>query len=132
MDKIIIERTSRRVKQLRLDHKLTMEVLAEKLGVSKSTIAKWENGYIENMRQDNIMKLSELFNVSPTYIMGYEEEPDENDKVAARAYQINQAVNKVMSQEDEQANRFMNYYKQLNPEQKTIVDNLLAALVKKQ
>lgn len=132
MDKIIIERTSRRVKQLRLDHKLTMEVLAEKLGVSKSTIAKWENGYIENMRQDNIMKLSELFNVSPTYIMGYEEEPDENDKVAAGAYQINQAVNKVMSQEDEQANRFMNYYKQLNPEQKTIVDNLLAALVKKQ
>ena len=132
MDKIIIERTSRRVKQLRLDHKLTMEVLAEKLGVSKSTIAKWENGYIENMRQDNIMKLSELFNVSPTYIMGYEEEPDENDKVAAGAYQINQAVNKVMSQEDEQANRFISYYKQLNPEQKTIVDNLLAALVKKQ
>lgn len=132
MDKIIIERTSRRVKQLRLDHKLTMEVLAEKLGVSKSTIAKWENGYIENMRQDNIMKLSELFNVSPTYIMGYEEEPDEDDIVAAGAYQINQAVNKVMSQEDEQANRFMNYYKQLNPEQKTIVDNLLAALVKKQ
>jgi len=113
MDKIIIERTSQRIKQLRLNHNYTMEVLAEKIGVSKSSIAKWENGYIDNMRQDNIMKLSELFNVSPTYIMGYEEEPEESDL-------------------DEQTERFINYYTQLNQDQRTIVDNLLSMLVKKQ
>ena len=46
------ETTSKRIKELRLSHNLTMEVLAEKLGVSKSTIAKWENGYVEILRQD--------------------------------------------------------------------------------
>lgn len=67
------EMTSKRIKELRLKYDYTMEVLAEKIGVSKSTIAKWENGYVENMRQDNILKLSKTFNVPVTYIMGYDE-----------------------------------------------------------
>ena len=50
-----------------------METLAEKVGVSKSTIAKWENGYVDNMRQNRVAKLAEIFGVSPTYIMGYDE-----------------------------------------------------------
>lgn len=110
------ETTSKRIKALRLSHNLTMEVLAEKLGVSKSTIAKWENGYVENMRQDNIMKLASLFNVPPTYIMGYENiENETND-----------------TDSDEQFERFKNYYSQLNQDQKKVIDNLLASLVKKQ
>ena len=110
------ETTSKRIKALRLSHNLTMEVLAEKLGVSKSTIAKWENGYVENMRQDNIMKLASLFNVPPTYIMGYEN--IENETMDADS--------------DEQFEKFKNYYSQLNQDQRKVIDNLLASLVKKQ
>lgn len=110
------ETTSKRIKELRLSHNLTMEVLAEKLGVSKSTIAKWENGYVENLRQDNIMKLASLFNVPPTYIMGYENIENETKNTDS----------------DEQFEKFKNYYSQLNQDQKTIIDNLLASLVKKQ
>lgn len=110
------ETTSKRIKELRLSHNLTMEVLAEKLGVSKSTIAKWENGYVENMRQDNIMKLASLFNVPPTYIMGYENSENETKDADS----------------DEQFEKFKNYYSQLNQDQRKVIDNLLASLVKKQ
>lgn len=65
------DNTSKRIKELRLKKGLTMEQLAEKLNVSKSAIAKWENGYVDNMRQDKIQQLADLFNVSPVYILGY-------------------------------------------------------------
>ena len=101
-------RTSKRIKDLRLKNHYTMEKLADMIGVSKSTIAKWENGYIDNMRQDNIIKLAEVFSVSPTYIMGYMENTDE-------------------MREDE----FVKLYKQLNKDQKDLVDNMLIALSEK-
>lgn len=103
------EKTSMRIKELRIKKGLTMEKLAELIGVSKSTIAKWENGYVDNMRQERVKKLAEIFEVSPTFIMGYDDIPNDI----------------------EQTKRFIEYYEQLNPEQRIIVDNLLAALVKK-
>lgn len=103
------EKTSFRIKELRIKKGLTMEKLAELIGVSKSTIAKWENGYVDNMRQERVKKLAEIFEVSPTFIMGYDDIP--NDA--------------------EQTKRFVEYYEKLSPEQRIIVDNLLAALVKK-
>ena len=102
------ETTSQRIKDLRLKHNYTMEVLSKKIGVSKSTIAKWENGYVDNMRQDNIMKLAELFNVPPTYILGYEEE------------EINREE------------KFIKAYKGLTTNQQALVDNLIETLLSKQ
>ena len=124
-----------RIRLVREKRGLSQDALAKLMGYKdRSSISKIEKETDENIYMDTVQKFAEVLNCSPLYLMGWakEENFDENDKVAAGAYQINQAVNKVMSQEDEQANRFINYYKQLNPEQKTIVDNLLAALVKKQ
>ena len=111
MDKLLKEITSQRIKELRSKSGYTMEKLADLIGVSKSTIAKWENGYVDNMRQDNIMKLADVFNVPPTYIMGYEEENVENN--------------------DARVDKFKHYYEQLNDEQKTIIDNLLTTFASK-
>jgi transcriptional regulator with XRE-family HTH domain len=35
---------------------LTMEEVGKAVGVSKSTVKKWENGLISNMRRDKIEK----------------------------------------------------------------------------
>lgn len=48
-----------RLRQTRINHKLTQEELAEKLGVSRQTVAKWENG--ESI--PDVMKCSELAEV---------------------------------------------------------------------
>lgn len=54
--------------QLRDKSNLTQEELAEKLGVSRAAIAKWESGGgIPNIQ--NIIAISELFDVSIDYLL---------------------------------------------------------------
>ena len=60
------------IKKLRLENNMTLEQLGNKVGVGKSTVRKWENGMIANMRRDNTAKIAEVFHVSPSYLMGYD------------------------------------------------------------
>lgn len=62
-----------RIKNLRLENNMTLEKLGNKVGVGKSTVRKWENGMIANMRRDKIAKLADALNVSPAYLMGWNE-----------------------------------------------------------
>ncbi|MFS1245869.1 MULTISPECIES: helix-turn-helix domain-containing protein [Enterococcus] len=49
------------------------------IGVGKSKVRKWENGIIENMECDKIMKLSNALSISPLAILGIEEPNQESD-----------------------------------------------------
>ena len=60
------------IKKLRLENNMTLEQLGDKVGGGKSTVRKWENGMIANMRRDNIAKIAEVFNVSPSFLMGWD------------------------------------------------------------
>ena len=44
---------------------LTLEEIAVKVGVSKSTVKKWETGYIKNMRCDKMLLLADALKISP-------------------------------------------------------------------
>lgn len=57
---------------------MTLEELGNKVGVGKSTVRKWENGMIANMRRDKISKIASALNVSPGYLMGWTDNPDRN------------------------------------------------------
>ena len=48
---------------------LTLEEVGKMVGVGKSTIRKWETGYIENMKRDKIIALSKALKVSPMDII---------------------------------------------------------------
>lgn len=52
---------------------LTMNDLAKLVGVSTPTIQRYESGEIKNVRRDKIAKLAKALNVSPSYLMGWEE-----------------------------------------------------------
>lgn len=55
----------------RLSLNLTLEDVGKYVGVEKSTVKKWENGFISNMKRDKIALLSEILQVSPlTFIYG--------------------------------------------------------------
>lgn len=45
---------------------LTLEDVGNAVGVGKSTVKKWESGYISNMRRDKISKLAKVLNMEPT------------------------------------------------------------------
>lgn len=62
-----------KIKALREQHGLTLEEVGRAVGVGKSTVRKWENGIIENMRRDKIAALAEILQTTPAYLMGWEE-----------------------------------------------------------
>jgi len=64
-----------KIKERRTELGLTLEQVGNYVGVSKSTVKKWESGSISNMRRDKIAKLSEVLRISPVELMGWQDEP---------------------------------------------------------
>ncbi len=63
----------KKLKDRRLKLGLTLDEVGKMVGVSKSTVMKWETGHIENMRRDKIALLAKALKVSPLWVMGIEE-----------------------------------------------------------
>lgn len=61
------------IRNLRLQKGLTQEELGKVIGVQKSAIRKYESGAVENIKRSSIKKMADFFGVSPTYLMGLEE-----------------------------------------------------------
>lgn len=64
-----------KIRDLRAQHGLTLEQVAQQVGVGKSTVRKWETGFIENMRRDKIAKLAAALHTTPSYLMGWTDSP---------------------------------------------------------
>ena len=76
---------SQRIKELRKEKGLTLEQVADIVGVGKSTVRKWETGMIANMKRDKIANLAKALDTTPAYLMGWDEnenlETNSPDKV---------------------------------------------------
>lgn len=68
-----------RIKYLRLQKKMTQEELGNKVGVGKQAIYKYETGLVTNLKQNVIAKLASALDVSPSYLMGWEDESGNRD-----------------------------------------------------
>ncbi|WPC42185.1 helix-turn-helix transcriptional regulator [Clostridium sp. JS66] len=64
---------SERLQKLRKHERYSQEQLAEKLGVTRQAISKWESNQ-GNPDINNIIKLSEIYNVSTDYLLKGEEQ----------------------------------------------------------
>lgn len=62
------------LKSKREELQLTLTDVAELVGVNVSTIMRWENGDIANMKRDKILKLANALKISPSVIMGWEDD----------------------------------------------------------
>jgi transcriptional regulator with XRE-family HTH domain len=71
------EGMARRIKELRQEKGLTLEQVADVVGVGKSTVRKWETGMIANMKRDKIADLAKALGTTPAYLMGWKEEDEE-------------------------------------------------------
>lgn len=67
---------SAKIRDLRAKHNLTLEQVAQQVGVGRSTVRKWETGLIANMRRDKIEKLAKALHTSPGYLMGWEDDTE--------------------------------------------------------
>ena len=71
-----MHKMSERIHNKRNEYGWTMEELAEKLGVNKSSVSKWENNQVDNIKRTYIAKMAELFHVKASWLMGYDTEND--------------------------------------------------------
>lgn len=102
-----------KVRHLREELGMSQEQLAHKMGLkSRSSITRIEKSG-DDITLKDIERLSKALGCSPLYLMGWDDETEQNE-------------------EEKRIERFKHFYSQLNEEQKTIIDNLLASLVKKQ
>lgn len=67
------------LKKLRTDKNLSLDDVAKKLGLARQTLYKYETGLITNIPLTRIEELAKIYNVSPGYIMGWEEDDDDID-----------------------------------------------------
>ena len=59
-----------RLRELRLKNNMTLDDVAERLGVKRPAIYKYEHGIIKNPRRETILALAKIFRVSPAYLLG--------------------------------------------------------------
>ena len=72
---------SNKILYLRKKHNLTLEQVADIVGVGKSTVRKWETGMIQNMRRDKIALLAKALHTTPAFLMGWNSEISENEAI---------------------------------------------------
>ena len=63
--------TGDRIKQRRLELGLTADDLAQKIGKSRATIYRYENGDIENMPTPILEPLAKALDTTPADLMGW-------------------------------------------------------------
>lgn len=57
------------IKEKRKEKGLTLQNVADHLGLSKMTVSKWENGHVQNIRRDNLIPLCDLLGISPIQLI---------------------------------------------------------------
>lgn len=67
--------TGERIREARKKAHLSQEELAEKLGVKRSVISKYETSRVVNLKRETIAELAKALNVRPSWLMCMEDKP---------------------------------------------------------
>lgn len=64
-----------RIKELRIVSNMSQEELGRRVGVQRAAINKYEKGTVTNVPLSTIEKIADVFDVSPTYLVGWDNKP---------------------------------------------------------
>lgn len=66
--------TGERIRSLRTQLGMSQSELGQKIGVKTPAIYKYENGLVVNLKRSTIESLADALGVTPSYLMGFEDE----------------------------------------------------------
>lgn len=69
------------LKKLRTEKDLSLDDVAKQLGLARQTLYKYETGLITNIPLTRIEELAKIYNVTPGYIMGWEDDDVDLSKI---------------------------------------------------
>lgn len=61
------------IKRLRIEKGMTLADVGKKLGVRNATVQRYESGEIKNLKYETVVKLAEIFDVTPAFLMGWKD-----------------------------------------------------------
>ncbi len=62
-----------KIKELRILNEMSQEELGRRIGVQRAAVNKYEKGSVTNIPINTIEKIADIFEVSPTYLLGWVE-----------------------------------------------------------
>lgn len=100
-----------RIKKRRTSLGISQVSLADKVGISKQSLYKYENGIITNIPSDKISQIAAALDTTPSYLMGWDKEDDDatiSDRLLTRYRELDdldQAMIRRLLKCDEDFNR---------------------------
>lgn len=101
-----------RIKQRREALCISQTDLAKQAKISKQTLYKYENNIITNIPHDKIASISNSLEVSPAYLMGWENPPKTNATTLADIAgnkKLMSYINKMISMEEHEIQEIYNF-----------------------
>lgn len=89
--------TGERLTDLRREHNLTLEQVAEQTGIVKSTLGNYENDRKPDVNLNALEKLAALYHVDMGYLLGLTENKDHEDTNLADLHLSDQAIEVLTS-----------------------------------
>lgn len=105
-----------RIKQRRIELGITVDELADRIGKSRATIYRYENGDIENMPTTILEPLAKALYTTPADLMGWRKNEETADTLI-KTYES-------LVEPDDQLKRIMEYYKRLSQSDKDMLENI--------
>jgi transcriptional regulator with XRE-family HTH domain len=100
-----------RIRELRIQHDMTLDDVAKYLGINRQAVYKYEQGIVTNIPLDKIEKMAILFDTTPDYIAGWSEEKPLYSPIfetsTAEARIISGGINRMPPDKREQALKIM-------------------------
>lgn len=95
-----------RIKARREQVGLSLQDLADRTGLSKSTLQRYETGYIQGLPISKVSRLAAALETTPAYLMGWEQkkEPAGKDELDAEILEI---FNRLSDDKKKQARDFL-------------------------
>lgn len=85
------------IRDRRLELDKTLDDIAKEVGVSRTTVLRWENGEIKDMRRAKLVALATALDVEPAYLMGWQEDPAPS--TSAKKRQLSELVDGMTDDE---------------------------------
>lgn len=88
-----------RLKDLRIENKLTLEQLAEQTGISKSALGSYESDDYKDISHTALMKLADFYNVTTDYLLARTETRNSSNDSIASLHLSDQVIDLLKSEQ---------------------------------
>ena len=112
------------IRKTRIQKGMTQEELAEKVGVKKSAVAKWENGRVSEIKRSNLKNLADALCLNPNLLLGDQQVVELQAKTDVLADIV------IRLGDDPQFCNAVKMLHELKPEQLSGVEAMLRSLFK--